>query len=85
MHEGADRLVFAFDKDDLRLAFRWYGGHGLSFFCFDGKFDFVVAAGIRQSGSPDLPTTGKRCTEKQCTKTWPHLDSPKDKNTRRTV
>ncbi|MFZ0583451.1 MAG: hypothetical protein WAN72_01360 [Candidatus Acidiferrales bacterium] len=47
--EGDDHLVFAFDEDDLCLAVRSSRRHGLTLFCFDVEFNFIVAATVRQS------------------------------------
>src|SRR5271155_2140415 len=82
MHERANHLIFVFDKNDLCLALRWSGRRGLALFCFDVEFHFVVAAGIRQSRSPDPPSTGKKCAEKKCTKARPHRDSPEEQDAR---
>ena len=42
------RLIFVFNKDDLRLASRWRRWRWLVLLCGDIEFNAVIAAGIRQ-------------------------------------
>jgi hypothetical protein len=54
-------------------------------FCSHVELDLVVAAGIRQDRGASLNSKGERCTEKKCTKSWLHIDSPASLDSRSNV